>query len=53
MAAIQERDGKLEVDFNKKVSVIDMKNSDDTVKQLLWMIVTLDQRVQTLEQRLG
>lgn len=51
MVAIQEKDGKLEVDFNKKVSIIDLKNHDDTIRQLLWMIVALDQRVQALEHR--
>jgi hypothetical protein len=49
MATIQERDGKPEVDFHKKVSIVDIKNSDDTLRQMFWMIVTLDQRVQALE----
>jgi len=48
MVAIQKKNGKLEVDYNKKAPNIDLRNPNDMVRQLLWMIVTLDQRVQAL-----
>jgi len=50
-AIIKAANGKYEVEFDKKASVIDPKNIDDAVHQLLWMIVNLDLRVQKLEKR--
>ncbi len=49
--AIIEKDGQLEVDFNKKASVIDLKKPEDALRQLVQLIVNLDQRLQKLENR--
>jgi hypothetical protein len=49
--AIIENDGQLEADFNKKVSVIDLKKPEDALRQLVGLIVNLDQRLQKLENR--
>ena len=46
---IIEKDGKLEVVFNEKASVIDLKKPEDALRQLVSMIVNLDQRLQNLE----
>ena len=51
MPIMKAANGKYEVDFNKKASVIDPTNAEDTLHQLLWMIVSLDLRVQALERK--
>jgi len=50
--AIMRANGKYEIDFDQKATVIDPKNPDDTLHKLIWMIVNLDLRVQKLERRL-
>ncbi len=49
---IIEKDGKLEFEFNKKASVIDLKNTEDALRQLTHLIATLDQRLQKVEKQL-
>jgi hypothetical protein len=49
--AIIENNGKLEVDFNKKASVIDLKKIEDALRQLVWMVANLDERLRRLEKR--
>jgi hypothetical protein len=49
MVLIELKDGKYEVPFDGKVSVIDPKDHTNTIEQLLMMVVTLDPRVQELQ----
>lgn len=49
---IIKANGKYEIDFDQKATVIDPKDFDDTLHKLLWMLVNLDLRVQKLERRL-
>jgi hypothetical protein len=50
MTPIIEKDGKLEFEFNKKATVVDLKNTEETLRMLVRLIVTLDQRLQSLEK---
>jgi len=51
MAAIIEKEGKIEFEFQKKGSVVDLKNVEETLRLLVRLVVTLDMRVQALEKR--
>jgi hypothetical protein len=37
------------MEFNKKASIIDLKKTDDALRQLIQMIANLDSRLQRLE----
>jgi len=50
MAPVFEKDGKLEFEFAKKATVIDLNNVQEAMRLLVRMIVTLDLRLQSLEK---
>lgn len=47
---IIERDGKIEMDFNKKATVLDLKDVQQSLRILIQLIENLDRRLQTLER---
>lgn len=49
---IKGPDGRtLHVEFDKKLSILDLKKTEDTFIQLTWMIVKLEERLLALENR--
>lgn len=51
MAAMIEKDGKIEFEFQEKGTVIDLKNIEESLRLLARLVVTLDLRVQALEKK--
>lgn len=45
---IEERDGRLEFEFNGKTTVIDLKKTEEAIRTLVQLIVVLDARAPKL-----
>jgi hypothetical protein len=46
---IEERsDGKLEFEFNGKVTILDTRQTQDSIRVLVQMIVAMDERLRNL-----
>ena len=51
MSPVIEKDGKLHFEFNKKGTQLDLKNTEDALRTLVQLVVTLDLRLQVLESK--